>query len=329
MPETSFSIQDLAEMLKIPVPLLERAVENGLLIPTEPVAPYFFSKEEVEQMGNWAAIPQLLSRVKRDPNGDYVGRHIGPDEYVQQNRYILPFEGCWLVTDGGKLRTSQGRMRSFDYYMAPCIRWAWDFCAIAPEDYDKCYPGMSVSEMLRLRFRREQKENVPDYAHSEPEEPNEFRKVLNPEALESSLHYLYKVNLVAPAAGTILTRQGHREDPAFKQRIDFLRTNAEDDDHEGFMIDHGNGEFSQISHVLGRTIRVLPGQQVEQGDFLCKAGARHAFMSHLHWAVWDHWHPVLAQGLPIRISACMVYEKGGFQEKEKVWLERGMLVKNI
>ncbi|MBI5724471.1 MAG: M23 family metallopeptidase [Planctomycetes bacterium] len=328
MATEDISVEELSAKIGIPVHILDRAIENGLLLPRNNRQPFVFTREEIALISDWAAVPKLLSRIRRDGNGEYVGRYIGPDDYGQKNRYILPFEGCWLVTDGGKLRTAKGRMRSFDYYMAPCVRWAWDFCAIHPDDYGKCHVGMPIIEMLRLRFRRGQEPNIPDYDHSEPGDEHEFRKILNPEALDNKRHYLYEVDLVAPARGVIMTRKSLLDDPSFVERIEFLRDRGEDDDHEGFMIKHDNDEYSQFAHVLGRTIAVRPGQQVEQGEFLCKAGGKHCFMPHLHWAVWDNWHPILAQGLPIRISNCMAYRENQFVAENNVWLERGMLVKN-
>lgn len=94
------------------------------------------------------------------------------------------------------------------------------------------------------------------------------------------------------------------------------------------MIDHGNNEFSQVAHVLARTIIVKPGQKVKRSQFLCKAGGKQ-FMPHLHWRVWDSWNPLFAQSLPITISECFVYENGTFIKRDNVWLERGLLVKNI
>ena len=323
------SIEDAAAQLGLPCRLLERAVENGLLLPKNGRPPWSFTRQEIDLVGNYDSLPTLLSRIRRDADGDCLGRYIGPDEFIQQNQYILPFGGCWLVSDGGKLRTAKGRMRSFDYYIAPCVRWAWDFGVIHSADYGKCHEGMTIAEMLRLRFRKGQVADTPDYAHSEPGDEQEFRQVLNPQALDNTLHYLYEVKLIAPAPGVIMTRQGRLHDPAFGEQVEGLRARGEDDDHEGFLIDHGKDEFSQFSHVLGRTLAVRPGQKVERGEFLCKAGGKHRFMTHLHWAIWDSSNPLLAQGVPVRISACQVYRNGQFVLENEVWLERGMLVRNI
>jgi len=77
------------------------------------------------------------------------------------------------------------------------------------------------------------------------------------------------------------------------------------DQEFSFMIDHGHNEFSQIAHVLARSILVKPGERVKQGQAICKAGATH-FMPHLHWGVWDSWNPLFSQSLPILISQCQI-----------------------
>jgi len=315
------SIEELSRLIAVDIPILERAVANGLLRPRDGRHPPRFSRAEAGLVADYSAIPRLLGRVRRDSRNDYVGRYIGPEDFEQKNRYILPFRGCWLVTDGGRQRGADGRWPSFHYYLAPCVRWAWDFCVIHPDEFDQCRAGMPVAEMLRLRFRRGQEPGKPDCALSEPGAAVPFREILNPDATDSRLHYLYGADVLAPAPGVILDRRGRADAEGFV-------AGAHSPDDGSFLIRHDGGEFSQIAHVLGETIAVRPGQRVERGEFLCRAGFKHAFLPHLHWAVWDSWHPVFAQALPVRIAACEVYRDGRFVAGHDVWCERGLLVRN-
>ncbi len=322
------SILDASKKANVPVALIRRAVRNDLAVPVERKEPYCFSEDEVEKWSRFDSIPSLIdNRLQRDLKNEYRGQYIEPYEHSPRNSYILPFDQCWLVSDGGKAQTSAGNMLSHHYYIAPCVRWSWDFSIINPNDFNKCRIGISTADLLRLRFRKGQSEETPDYTLSEPWEKDEHRKVLTPDSSKTSDHYCYGIDIIAPADGVVVTREGLEQDLCFEEHIKSARE-ARDDRAFSFMIDHGNNEISQIAHVLARTVAVKPGQKVEQGQFLCKAGAKQ-FMPHLHWGVWDNWNPLFAQSLPITISACLVYEDGQFVEKQNVWLERGMLVRNV
>ncbi len=322
------SIEELAKKINVPSKLIEQAVLNDLAIPVDKKKPYFFSKNEVEKLMDYGSIGRLIqSRLKRDKKNEYSGKYIEPGDYIPKNEYILPFKDCWLVTDGGKERTAEGYMRSCHYYIAPCVRWAWDFDIIYPDDYKKCHIGMSAAEVFKLRLRRGQKEDVPDYEMPRWWEKKEYFKVLNPDANDYLKHYFYGVDIIAPADGVIMTRSGSIDDSSFVAAIEAARE-AHDDRQMSFMIDHGSDEFSQIAHIIARTLAAKPGEKVKQSQFLCKAGGKCPHMPHLHWAIMDSWHPLFAQGLPVAISECLVYRDDKFVKEKNVWLERGLLVRN-
>lgn len=342
-------LDEAARLTRTDPRVIRRAMDNGLAVSLGTDAPgraLQFEKHEVAAWVNPGRLHELLgSRLRRAPSGMFLGDFPEPDTYRQKNSFILPFEGRWLVQDGGDMRAADGRIRNTHCYCEPCYRWACDFVIIHPDDIPKTSAGMTLNEMHRLRKRKGQPEGIPDVESSEPEDNpmTSFWKVLNEEVLEPRLSYLYEVNVVAPADGIFMTRMGNTYDPQFEK--DVARLAREDlDDEMGFMVDHGNSEISQIAHVLGRTIEVRPGERVEQGQTLCKAGGRHRSLPHLHWAVRDSWADYLACGLPIRISGCSVYKssdinhtdegscskqkQGSFVPKANVFLQRGMVVEN-
>lgn len=322
------SIEEASKRINVPVDIIERGVLNGFAIPIENKKPYYFLEEEISKWKNDDDLGEVIeSRLKRKDNNEYIGKFIEPGEYKTKNKYVLPFKECWLVSDGGRERTPEGKMRSAHFYGAPCIRWAWDFMIINSDDYHKCHIGMSIKQLLNLRGRRGQKENSPDYDISEPWEKPFRKKVLNQDALNPKDHFLHGIDIISPADGVVISRRdGSQKDPIFEAQVEEAKK-KNDNRQISFMIDHGNNEVSQFAHVIARTVAIKPGRKVKQGEFICKAGGGH-MTPHLHWAVWDNWHPLLAQGLPITISECMVYEKGEFITKKEIWLERGMLVKN-
>ena len=328
---SQLSLNDAAKLINVDSAILERSVANGLARPVEPQQPYFFSENEVQDWINPAKFwPLLGERLRRDANGVYVGKFAEAIDCRRRNDYILPFTGCWLAIDGGTLRTADGRVRNTHCYVEPCYRWACDFIVIALEDYHKCYVGMKDSEVTRLRARRGQTENTPDYERTESE-VNPFQscgQTLNPLVQDNRLSFQFEVNIVAPADGVFMTRQGSRNDSEFDSLIGTLEREARDDEI-GFLIDHGNGELSQIGHVLGRTVRVRPGQRVARGEVLCKAGGCNHSLPHLHWALRDCWNDLLASGLPPVVNECEVYERGEFVRSKNVTLQRGMLLRNV
>jgi len=320
------SLSEAADSINESPAWVERAVEEGLAIPASAQKPYRFSVAEVHGWTN--DIGELSrQRVQRNADGTCAGLSFEPGQYASRHRFILPFVGCWLVTAGGHSKTAKGRFHNAHCSGAPCERWGCDFGVINSDDHHKCRPGMSRRELLALRFRRGQAENTPDCAISEPDEEQPWRRVLNPSSCDNRSCYLYGVAIVAPADGVVMTCRGAKEDPEFGERVRDLSARGADDEMH-LLIDHGQGEISALGHVLGRSIQVRPGQQVRRGQLLCKAGARSGFMSHLHWAVADGWHPLFAHGLPILISECLVHNGNTFEKRQNVWLEQGMLVQN-
>jgi len=343
--DNTLSIDEATRLARTDRRIIQRAIDNGLAIPSASSG-IQFAKPEVEAWLDPGRVHELLaSRLRRASNGMFFGNFPEPDTYRHKNRFILPFVGSWLVQDGGDMKTADGRIRNTHCQCEPCYRWACDFVVIAPDDIPKAYVGMSLGEMHRLRRRRGQPEGIPDVESSEPGDALEecFWNIINEDILDPRLSYLYEVDVIAPASGVFMTRKGKVYDPQFEEIVGKLASQGKDDEM-GFMIDHGSSEISQIGHVLGRTIQIKPGEKVHQGQTLCKAGGRHRYLPHLHWAIRDSYSDYLASGLPIMISNCSVYEKpssggsnknakllkehGGFVPKTNILLQRGMVVKN-
>ena len=326
------SLDDAARIVHADPAIIRRAVANGITLPLEPHEPYFFTPEEVQSWSDKSKRLELFGRLGRNSQGAFNGRYPEPGEFRQRNRYVLPFSGCWLVIDGGDIHTADGRVRNTHYYVEPCFRWASDLVAIAREDYGKCRVGMTDREIMALRMRAGQAENTPDFERSESE-ADPFKSwggVLNREGLDNRINFQYGLDIVVPADGVFLTRQGASNDGEFNAQVAALKREGLEDEKE-FLIDHGQGELSQFGHVLGRSIRVRPGERVSQGQVLCTAAGRcrHETLPHLHWAVRDHCNDCLAAALPVTISACEIYEHGAFVKRQDVWLQRGMLVQNV
>lgn len=68
------------------------------------------------------------------------------------------------------------------------------------------------------------------------------------------------------------------------------------------VIDHLNGEYSLMAHLIPGSVSVRAGQRVEAGAKLGLCGnSGHSSMPHLHWQVMDNVNASLARGLPPRL----------------------------
>ena len=325
----STEMQFIADQFSIPVDLIERAIHSGMIVPVSDKPPYRFSDTEIELWFGWGEplAVAFRERLRRDAKNELLGDFYAPGKYVQKNEYILPFKECWFVIDGGCARNREGFITSFHYYMAPPTRWALDFVIIHPDDYFKCSSEMDNDSIFTFRMRRHQEMGKPDYHDTKPWSKNQVFEILNPEAQNPQDHFCYEMDIIAPADGLILSRQGPGNDSRFHHIVKRARELG-DDREVGFLIDHGNREISQFAHLLAREMMVRPGDQVEQGQLIGKAGAKHHHLPHLHWSVWDTWHPLFALGLPIMISSCEIWTDSSFVRQDNAWLTKGMLVRN-
>lgn len=75
------------------------------------------------------------------------------------------------------------------------------------------------------------------------------------------------------------------------------------------VIDHQNGEFSLMAHLIPGSLKVRPGQPVNAGSEIGRCGnTGHSTMPHLHWQVMTNANANVAQGIPPRL---LPYERNG------------------
>jgi murein DD-endopeptidase MepM/ murein hydrolase activator NlpD len=85
--------------------------------------------------------------------------------------------------------------------------------------------------------------------------------------------------------------------------------NAYDQHGNYVVIDHQNGEFSLMAHLIPSTLRVHPGQVVTAGTELGRCGnSGHTTMPHLHWQVMTSAHATQARGVQQRY---LPYDRNG------------------
>lgn len=178
-----------------------------------------------------------------------------------------------------------------------CVRYASDFVVIDESDFHRVKIGISEDELVALKMHHGTNER----------NPRDF--------------LCYGKEIIAPASGKIIMASNPE---------DFKEENIDGQGH--IVIDHGNGEYGRLCHILGKSIRVKTGDLVKQGQVLGLAAGKlgdgiHR-VPHLHWDVWDYRHFLFAKGLPVRISKAIIYNYGHKKVRYNFYIQSGMLVSN-
>ena len=82
------------------------------------------------------------------------------------------------------------------------------------------------------------------------------------------------------------------------------------DQHGNYVvIDHQNGEFSLMAHLIPGTLKVRAGTPVQAGMELGRCGNTGlSTLPHIHWQVMDNANAAVARGIPPRFAP---YERNG------------------
>jgi hypothetical protein len=135
---------------------------------------------------------------------------------------------------------------------------------------------------------------------------------------ELSDYYSYGKEIVAPADGRVVwacdslpDQQPGQMDPAHPVG-------------NGYIIDHGNGEFSVIAHLQPKSLRFKAGDRVKSGDVIGKCGnSGNTTEPHLHFHLQDGPDMKAAEGLPATFTGMCVDGK----KVEKAQPVRGQTIK--
>jgi murein DD-endopeptidase MepM/ murein hydrolase activator NlpD len=118
----------------------------------------------------------------------------------------------------------------------------------------------------------------------------------------------YGMPIVADAPGVVVIAVDGVPDnlPGMTNRYDM---------HGNYVvIDHQNGEYSLMAHLIPGSLTVRPGQRVNAGSELGRCGnSGQSTMPHLHWQVMSHPHASVARGIVPRLLA---YDRNGGMSTE-------------
>jgi len=141
------SLEDAEKLSGISVAMIERAFREDLVEYVSSDGAILIAPEEVERwISKDASLAERIEKKEKFP--------IRKTSYISHNKYILPFNGIFLV--GGK-------------HLQFCTRYAWDFVVIDRADFYKVRRGMTDDEMLSLNMKRGIKGNPEDFLCYEKE----------------------------------------------------------------------------------------------------------------------------------------------------------------
>lgn len=133
---------------------------------------------------------------------------------------------------------------------------------------------------------------------------------------------IFGAKVYAPGEGTVIDVQDGSVDHPFAFRESRLQSAMADEmkrltpRHGVFgnfvIIDHGDQEFSLMSHLKSHSIRAKRGQKIRRGDWIANVGNSGASSSpHLHFQLMAGADPILSMGLPIKFDPAIT-ENGVF-----------------
>lgn len=223
----------------------------------------------------------------------YSDKFPDKDTYAGCIEYSLPFNGEWVVANGG---VDEETSHSWDIYPQ---RYAYDFLIL--DDEARSFSG--------------DEKNLNSY-------------------------YCYGKDVLAPADGIVVAVYDHFSDCRI---LGGGQTDSSASDIGGnrIMIQHTEGEFSTLCHLMSRSVTVQVGQRVRRGDVIARCGnSGNTSEPHIHFQVQNTKNFYSSIGLPTRFKSIRKspkpnYEKAdprptpNYEAVEDDYIVRGLAVENI
>ena len=124
-----------------------------------------------------------------------------------------------------------------------------------------------------------------------------------PEHTDTSIenYYCYNQPVLAPADGIVV--DVHDGDPELGRGGGFSHPLKRSITGNKVTIQHAEGEYSSLVHLVPRSIPVEPGDHVERGEEIGRCGhSGNSSEPHLHFQLHDHPAFELSAGLPVRFD---------------------------
>lgn len=219
-------------------------------------------------------------------------RQVQPAPYAQKTRLILPMQGRVLVWDGHDFYSHHRRWDFSNKVLRGLglitnpARYSLDLVAVDDE----------------ARLFRGQGETREDY-------------------------YSHGATIVAPAAGTVVAAAADASDKPAEPTGESLANDPMFAIYGNYIvIDHGNGEFSQLGHLKKGSLTVRVGDQVRQAQPIAQAGASGtSLFPHLHYQLVTR-PGVDGEGLPPRFAGLVRVGAAPDTSAADIWIDSGDIV---
>jgi murein DD-endopeptidase MepM/ murein hydrolase activator NlpD len=132
-----------------------------------------------------------------------------------------------------------------------------------------------------------------------------------PENTDTSIenYYCYDQPVLAPADGIVV--DVHDGDPELGRAGGFSHPLKRSITGNKVTIQHAEGEYSSLAHLIAGSIIVEPGEHVERGEQVGRCGhSGNSSEPHLHFQLHDHPAFEISAGLPIRFDDVNVNTPG-------------------
>ncbi|HET9429122.1 MAG TPA: M23 family metallopeptidase [Allosphingosinicella sp.] len=142
-------------------------------------------------------------------------------------------------------------------------------------------------------------------------------------------HFSYGALIIAPGDGTVVAMANDASnEPSEPTMESFLSDPMLAIYGNYVVIDHGNGEFSQLGHLKQGSVRIRVGDRVRQGQPIAQAGASGtSLFPHLHYQLTNA-PGIHAEGLPPRFSELYRVLGSSRNLETDAWIDSGDIIES-
>jgi hypothetical protein len=218
-----------------------------------------------------------------------------PKPYVQKTRLILPMPGRVLVWDGHDFYSHHRR---------------WDFSHVTIKRLGLLSNAGRYSLDLVIA--------------------NASGQFYTGDGVKREDYFSYGTPVVAPGDGIVVASAGNSSNEPTNPTMESFRRDPMFTIYGNYVvIDHGNGEFSQLGHLKQGSVTVRQGEKVRQGQKIGEAGASGtSLFPHLHYQLVDR-PGIDAEGLPARFDGVVRLLGSTRKAANDGWIDSGDLVESV
>ena len=140
-------------------------------------------------------------------------------------------------------------------------------------------------------------------------------------------HFSYGAPIIAPGDGNVVALANDASNEPSEPSVELFLSDPMRTIYGNYIvIDHGNGEFSQLGHLKQGSVRVRVGDRVRQGQPIAEAGASGtSLFPHLHYQLTNA-PGIHAEGLPPRFGPLHRVLGSSRKAESDAWIDSGDII---